>query len=74
MRIKTIEIHNFKAFQNTKIKSIGAMGVFLGENGAHQIKWRVKYANSTFKIWADISATRTPTTFDFLDLQNVSED
>ncbi|MDR0516848.1 MAG: AAA family ATPase [Fibromonadaceae bacterium] len=33
MRIETIEIHNFKAFQNVKIENIGAMGIFLGENG-----------------------------------------
>jgi len=33
MKIETIEIHNFKAFQNAKIENIGAMGVFLGENG-----------------------------------------
>jgi len=33
MRIETIEIHNFKVFQNVKLENIGSMGVFLGENG-----------------------------------------
>ena len=33
MRIETIELQNFKAFQNAVIENIGAMGVFLGENG-----------------------------------------
>jgi len=33
MRIEAIEINNFKAFQKAKIESIGALGVFLGENG-----------------------------------------
>ena len=34
MKIETIEIHNFKVFQNVTLKNIGSMEVFLGENGA----------------------------------------
>jgi len=34
MKLETIEIHNFKVFQNVKLENIGSMGVFLGENGA----------------------------------------
>jgi len=34
MKLETIEIHNFKVFQNVKLDNIGSMGVFLGENGA----------------------------------------
>lgn len=34
MNIETLEIHNFKVFQNIKLQNIGSMAVFLGENGA----------------------------------------
>ena len=34
MKLETMEIHNFKVFQNMKLENIGSMGVFLGENGA----------------------------------------
>jgi predicted ATPase len=34
MKLETIEIHNFKVFQDVKFENIGLMGVFLGENGA----------------------------------------
>jgi predicted ATPase len=33
MKIETLEIHNFKVFQNVKLENIGSMAVFLGENG-----------------------------------------
>jgi predicted ATPase len=33
MKIETIEIRNYKVFQDVKIDNIGSMGVFLGENG-----------------------------------------
>jgi predicted ATPase len=33
MRIETIELQNFKSFQNTVIKNIKTIGVFIGENG-----------------------------------------
>ena len=34
MKIETIQIHNFKVFQNVKLENLGSMEVFLGENGA----------------------------------------
>jgi predicted ATPase len=33
MKIETIEVHNYKVLQDVKIDNIGAMAVFLGENG-----------------------------------------
>jgi predicted ATPase len=33
MKLETIEIHNFKVFQDVKLENLGLMGVFLGENG-----------------------------------------
>jgi predicted ATPase len=33
MKIETIEIRNYKVFQNVKIDNIGSIEVFLGENG-----------------------------------------
>jgi predicted ATPase len=33
MKIETIEIRNYKVFQDVKIENIGSMEVFLGENG-----------------------------------------
>jgi predicted ATPase len=33
MQIETIEIHNYKVFQNVNLKNIGSLAVFLGENG-----------------------------------------
>jgi len=34
MKLETIEIQNFKVYQEVKLENIGSMGVFLGENGS----------------------------------------